>query len=144
MIGTDERGRHTARSRPERGAASAFVVGVAVLLLAFAGLVVDGGTVLNARSRLADDLEQAARSGAGRVDEDAARAGQLRVDPVEGQAAATQFAAARGYTGIVATVPDADTVTITARDRVPSTLLNLVGIGSFDIEATATADAVSQ
>ena len=48
--------RAAVRRGDESGTATAFVVGFAIVLLACAGLVIDGGTALNARMTLADDV----------------------------------------------------------------------------------------
>ena len=123
---------------------SAFVVGMAVVLLAAAGLVVDGGTALNARMRLADDVEQAARAGAQELSVSALRDDNLiAVDSAAASARARQYIAARGYTTAGVQV-EGDTVTVTAVDTVDTVLLNLIGIDDFDIRATATSVAVTQ
>ena len=73
----------------ERGTATAFVVGFAVVLLACAGLVIDGGSALNARMTLADDVEQAARAGAQEIDILTLRSSNLvQLDPRAAEARA--------------------------------------------------------
>ena len=52
-----------AARRGESGTATAFVVGFAVVLLACAGLVIDGGSALNARMTLADLKRNLSRIG---------------------------------------------------------------------------------
>ena len=52
------------RRRDERGSATVFVIGFALILFLCAGLVIDGGLAINKRMRIADDAEQAARIGA--------------------------------------------------------------------------------
>lgn len=136
--------RRPPRARDERGTASAFVVGLAVVLLACAGLVIDGGTALNARMKLADDAEQAARAGAQQIDQEALRGqGVLRLDQSSAAARARTHISSLGYTNAGVTV-GADTITVSATDRVDTVLLNLIGIGNFDISASATAEAVTQ
>jgi len=130
------------RRRDERGSASAFVVGLAIALVVVAGLVVDGGGALNARMTLADDVEAAAVAGAQATDlvrlrEDAT---DLVIDPVEAEQRAREVLAGRGYDGIRVVATD-DAVTVTAHDTVPTKMLLLIGIGQFDIEATATSEA---
>lgn len=131
----------TRTRRDERGAASAFVLGMAITLLVVAGLVVDGGGALNARMTLADDVEAAAVAGAQATDELRLRADDvLVIDPAEARERAAAVLAGRGYEGIRIVVTD-ESVTVTARDRVPALMLNLIGINEFDIEATATSEA---
>lgn len=134
------------RRRGERGAVSVFVVGMAVVLLACAGLVVDGGGALNARMKLADDVEQAARAGAQELSLEALRnpdGGVVAVDSSAARARASQFISSRGYT-VGAIAVQGDTVTVSASDTVDTVLLNLIGINDFDISATATSVAVTQ
>lgn len=133
-----------ARRRDERGTATAFVVGMTVVLLACAGLVVDGGTAINARMKLADDVEQAARAGAQRLDLVALRSsGVVRLDERAAEESARGYVLARGYTS-GAVLVDEDTVTVTADDVVTTKLLTLIGIGTFEVSATATAEATTQ
>jgi Flp pilus assembly protein TadG len=142
--------RRTSR-RDEDGTATAFVVGFAIVLLACAGLVIDGGTALNARMRLADDTEQAARAGAREIDLLALRERHVVVlSPVDASARSDSYLNSIGYSDYSSTVvrcadgtPDA-CVQVRARDVVPTTMLKLAGVPSFTIEATATAQAVSQ
>lgn len=134
----------TPRRRDERAAATVFVVGMAVVLLAAAGLVVDGGTALNARMKLADEVEQAARAGAQEIDETRLREnGEVRLNTAEAGNRARTYLVSLGHPA-----PYVDSqptyVTVTADDRVQTRLLGLVGINSFDIHATATAEAETQ
>lgn len=130
--------------RDERGTATAFVVGMAITLLAVAGLVVDGGNALNARMKLADDTEQAARAGAQQIDQASLRtSGGIRLDEVAARRAAGQFIARFNYTNAGVEVND-DEVTVGATDTVDTILLSLIGFGSFNIRAEATAEAVTQ
>ena len=142
--------RRDPRVRDERGAATAFILGFAIVLLACAGLVVDGGTALNARMKLADDSEQAARSGAQAIDLQYLRSSDgLRLDPVAARNNANRYLSAIGYRNFNAEVVRGangqyTSVRVAAQDTVPTTMLKLIGIGSFDINATATAEAVTQ
>jgi Flp pilus assembly protein TadG len=137
--------------RDERGTATAFVVGFAVVLLACAGLVIDGGTALNERMRLADDVEQAARAGAQQIDEVALRQGNgIVLDPAAAETRARSYLAQIGYTTYdahVVTCADgtpAACVQVSAQDTVPTTLLRLAGVPPFTIHASAVAEAVTQ
>lgn len=130
--------------RDEQGTATAFVVGMAITLLAVAGLVVDGGNALNARMKLADDTEQAARAGAQQIDEVALRTtGDVRLDEAAARTAAGQFISRFGYSRAGVDV-DVDEVTVGATDTVDTVLLSLIGVGSFNIRAEATAEAVTE
>lgn len=134
----------TRHRRDELGTASTFVVGMAVTLLACAGLVVDGGNALNARMKLADDTEQAARAGAQQIDEMTLRSsGMLQLDRAAAQQSASQFIGRYGYTNAGVNVT-ATEVTVGATDKVDTILLSLIGVRSFNIRAVATAEAVTQ
>lgn len=136
--------RHPGTIRDERATASAFVVGMAITLLAVAGLVIDGGHALNARMKLADDTEQAARSGAQQVDEAVLRStGDLRLDQGNARRAAATFIGRFNYSNAGIDVTE-DEVTVRATDTVDTTMLNLIGIDHFEISAEATAEAVTQ
>ena len=112
-----------------------------ITLVVVAGLVVDGGGALNARMTLADDVEAAAVAGAQATDELRLRADDvLVIDPVEAKQRALEVLQGRGYEGIVVVATD-ESVTVTAHDKVPTLMLNLIGINDFDIEATATSEA---
>lgn len=140
----------TRRHRDERGTATAFILGFAIVLLACAGLVVDGGTAINERMKLADNTEQAARAGAQAIDLTALREDNVvRLDPAAARAAADGYLAGIGYSNYSAdVVRDAagqyTSVRVVAKDTVPTTMLRLIHIGSFDINATATAQAVTR
>lgn len=127
--------------RDERGAATVFVVGMSIVLLACSGLVVDGGGALNARMKLADEVEQAARAGAQQIDEVQLRKyGRVRLNQPVAEQRAEDYLRGLGHPNAVATAtPTA--ITVTADDVVQPTLLSLIGVPPFDIHATATAEA---
>lgn len=136
-------GRRSSR-RGESGTATAFVVGFAIVLLACAGLVIDGGNALNARMKLADDVEQAARAGAQEIDVVTLRTSDVvRLDARAAEGRARAYLGGLGYTTMNATALG-DTVTVGAADQVAPKLLSLIGIPPFRISASATAQAVTQ
>ena len=127
----------------ESGTATAFVVGFAVVLLACAGLVIDGGTALNARTTLADDVEQAARAGAQEIDVVALRSNDVvQLDPRAAEGRAYAYLGGLGY-NVSSASAFGDQITVGAQDQVAPKLLSLIGIPPFDISATATAQAVT-
>jgi Flp pilus assembly protein TadG len=133
-----------ANRREESGTATAFVVGFAVVLLACAGLVIDGGNALNARMKLADDVEQAARAGAQEIDIVALRSNDVvLLDARAAEGRAMGYLGTLGYTTMTATATG-DQVQVAAQDTVRTKLLLLVGVPDFDISASATAQAVTQ
>jgi Flp pilus assembly protein TadG len=143
------RARLAAR-RAGRGTATVFVIGFAIVLLVCAGLVIDGGTALNARMKLADDAEQAARAGAQEIDVATLRSSNVVVlDRTAAINRANSYLGSIGYgTHNADVVRDANgqytSVRVHAEDSVPTTMLKLVNLTHFKIEATATAQAVTQ
>jgi Flp pilus assembly protein TadG len=133
------------RRRGEGGAATVFVIGLAIVLLVAAGLVIDGGLAINARMKVADDAEQAARAGADAIDLDTLRtSGQVTIDPALARSAASSYLADVGYAfGQYDVTVDADSVDVTVRDRVGTALLELVNISNFDVRAYATASPLT-
>jgi Flp pilus assembly protein TadG len=125
----------------ESGAATIFVVTFAVVLLVMAGLVVDGGLAINARQRVADDVEQAARAGSQHLDEASLRgSGLVRIDPEPAQRAARDFLAKRDYPAAGVTVSaDPQHVLVTAQIEQPTALLSLIFIDHFTIRAQGQA-----
>lgn len=129
--------------RDDRGSASVFVIGLIVMLMVVAGLVVDGGRAINARAALSDDAEQAARAGANELDLVALRdTGDIRIDPAEAQATARDFLLVRGYApGEIETDADAERVTVSIEQDVPTQLLSLILIDTFHVSGGASARA---
>ena len=125
----------------EAGAATVFVVTFAVVLLVMAGLVVDGGLALNARQRVADDVEQAARAGSAHLDENILRnSGLVRIEPGAAQEAAANFLARRQYPAGSVTVTATDRlVTVRAQIQQRTALLSLIFIDHFTIQAQGQA-----
>lgn len=129
------------RAESERGAISAMIVTLIVMLFMLAGLVIDGGFAINARQRIYDDAEQAARAAANQIDLEALReTGQVVLLEADAVQAGRAYMTERGYDpGRVDVVAGAGEVTVTASDTVNTSLLQLIFIDSFDIEGTATS-----
>jgi Flp pilus assembly protein TadG len=128
------------RSR-DAGSATIFVIGFAVILLAMAGLVVDGGLALNARQRVADDVEQAARAGSQNLDLLVLRRdGVVQIAPERARQAAISFLIARHYpANQIQVVTDPGQVTVSAEVVQKTTLLSLIHIDQFTIRASGQA-----
>ncbi|NEE02783.1 TadE/TadG family type IV pilus assembly protein [Phytoactinopolyspora halotolerans] len=127
----------------QRGSVSALVVVLIVMLFAVAGLVYDGGRAINARQQAFDDAEQAARAGADQIDVDLFRgSGIVRVIPAEADAAAREFLAnlpGYSYDDIVIEVTGDSAVRVEVGRTVPTGLLGLVFVDSFDVHGSAEA-----
>lgn len=131
--------------RRDSGSATVFVIGFAVVLFAAAGLAVDGGKFLNAKDRAYDVAEQAARAGANRIALGPLRdQGVVVLDQGAASSAAASFVGANsaysldGYPGTTAT-----TVTVRVKATVQTTILGIVGINDFTLNASATASPVT-
>ena len=122
-----------------RGSITLMLAAMFVGLLALFGIVVDGGTKLDAAQNADAVAQEAARAGAGRVSQSAAyTTGQFLVDQQQAVAAARAYLAGGGYTGTVVPQGRASirvTVTITK----PTQVLSLIGINS--VRATGSAVA---
>lgn len=131
--------------RRERGTATAFTLILVLAVIAFAGLVLDGGLAVSAKVAAISTAQSAARAGAQELDLQALRdSGQLRLDPARAQATAQDWLARAGATGTATATATAttDTVTVTVTTRSRTQLLQLVGVDAIPVAATATAQAV--
>lgn len=128
--------------RDESGAISAFVVALFIAMMVLAGLVVDGGLAINARQKVTDDAEQAARIAANQVDEGLLRStGAVVINPDLAEERAYAYLMNEiGYQASQVTVdPDTDEVTVTVTGTVDTKLMSLMLVDEFEVEGTATA-----
>ena len=125
----------------DRGSAAFWLALTMVGLLAFAGLVLDGGTALAARGRAADVAQQAARAGADALAPNSVFSGGgvsgLQAQEAAANAAANRVLTAAGVTGSI--VVTAKSVTVTAHASKPTAILSAIGINSVSGTASATA-----
>jgi hypothetical protein len=123
----------------EHGRVTAFVVVLTSGCLFFAGLVLDGGLALAAKTRAIGQAQEAARAGAQELDLAAYRAaGVLRLDPVPAQAAARHYLATVAATGTVTLT--GNTVQVTVTTTQPTQLLGLLGIGEITVTGHGQAE----
>lgn len=124
----------------DRGQITAFVVGTVLALWLFAGIVVDGGLALAGKARALDTAQEAARTGAQQLD-----IGHLRsTDDVRliGERAATAaraYVASTGDSGTATVHGDKVTVRVTHHQR--AQILQLIGVRTLTVTASATAQA---
>lgn len=132
-------------ARGDRGSAALFFLLMTVVLLAVAGLAIDGGSVINAKDRAYDVSEQAARAAANRIDVGTLRAnGQVVLDRGSAGQAAANFVAGTGYTFEGVSFGAGQSVTVTVSKSERTTLLGLVpGLGQFTVTGSATAAPVT-
>jgi Flp pilus assembly protein TadG len=127
----------TARAH-ERGSVTVFVTLFTLTLVFVAGLVVDGGQILNARREAANIAESAARAGAQALDEHAARtSGATILNPRQATARARTFLATNGHQGTATATNSTVTVTVTIHQ--PLLILSLGGLTDVTVVETGTA-----
>lgn len=134
---------HLRLRRPgaESGAISAMIVTMIVMLFLLAGLVVDGGFALNAREKVYDDAEQAARAAANEIDIEHLRAtGEVVILQGAATQRAQQYMSDRGYDPSRVDVDvGAGEVTVWAERTVDTSLLQLILIDEYNVEGQATS-----
>jgi Flp pilus assembly protein TadG len=124
----------------ERGMVTGFVAIVATGLIFVAGLVYDGGQMINTYLEASDLAGNAARAAAQATSPaELYRSGTVRLDPDEAQERAAAFLAQAGYPGAGTTAVDGNEVTVTVTLEASALILP---IGSKSLEATASATAV--
>jgi Flp pilus assembly protein TadG len=138
-----QRWRATAATRgDQRGSATIFVVGFAVVLFAGAGLAIDGGRAINARDKATDVAEQAARVGADQLDRGTLRDdATVLLDQGTARDRADSFVIDAGY--VPTTTTDVSTVTVRASATYRTALLGIIGINSIDVSGFATANSIA-
>jgi hypothetical protein len=109
--------------------------------LLLAALLFDGAAAMTAKASALQVAQQAARAGADQIDLAALRStGQLQLDPAAAEAAALTWLEQAGATGSVTATTEQIAVTVTVTR--PTVLLGAVGITTFTLSATATAQAL--
>jgi len=125
----------------EQGSVTVFVTIISVALIFMAGLVVDGGQILNARRQANNIAESAARAGTQQLDETTARRdGTIILDQTAARRRAHTYLTATGHTGTVTTT--ANTVTVTVRLVQPLLILGIGGLGDVTVTGTGTATPI--
>ncbi|WP_331773243.1 hypothetical protein OG948_58615 (plasmid) [Embleya sp. NBC_00888] len=124
----------------DEGRITAFVAALIAGLLLCAGLVLDGGLALAAKTDALDAAQEAARSGAQALDLAAARgAGPATVDAAKARQAALDSLAGAGYQGTATVTGARVTVHVTHKQR--TQILTLAGVSQITVTASATAEA---
>ena len=125
----------------EEGATTIFVVGLATALLMLAGLLYDGGRILDARREAFHTADNAARASAQAVDIDAVRSGAAPLlDVAAAEVAAREYLDRLGLEGDVLVA--ADQVTVTVSIDVEMALLQAVGFDGRTVTGTGRAQIV--
>lgn len=130
------------RACGDRGSLTLMLLTLMVVMLAFAGLVVDGGRKLDATQKAYAIAQEAARAGAGQVNTSAAyRSGAYKVDIPQALAAARAYLHSAGYSGRVSASGNSIRVTVHVTEG--TTLLSLVGIDTLKSSGSAVASLVT-
>jgi Flp pilus assembly protein TadG len=123
------------------------VIVLIVMLFAVAGLIYDGGRAINARQQTFDDVEQAARAGANQIDMDLFRSSGIVVIQQDAAiAAATSYLMELNQTrswsydpARISVTASAAEVEVVAERTVPTGMLQLVFVNSFDVRGAASS-----
>jgi Flp pilus assembly protein TadG len=128
----------------DRGSLTLMLAVLFVALLALAGVVIDGGAKLTAAENAAAVAQEAARAGAGLVNEATAHAnGSFVVDEDQAIAAADDYLSGAGYAGRAAQGPGLDEIQVTVKVSEPTKVLSIIGIDTITATGRATANLVS-
>ena len=130
-----------ARARdPEQGNGTLFMIFFVVIILAVAGLVIDGGNALEQRQQAENEAGQAARAVAGDISIAQLRAGKIVINAGQCYAKADQVIAAYGQGTVTACTVVGRNVTVSVSITYHPILLGLIDDSLvFDARATATA-----
>ncbi|GIH16105.1 pilus assembly protein TadG-related protein [Rugosimonospora africana] len=128
------------RRRPDNGSGTIWAMAIVVVLLLLGGAVLDGGNAMVAHMKALDLAQEAARAGANQIDLAALRnQGVVRLDPARAQAAAQQFLGHAEVTGTATATTQQVTVTVTRNQ--PTLIIQVLGITTIPVSATAQAIA---
>jgi hypothetical protein len=134
----------TAGSAADRGSLTLMLAVLFVALLALAGVVIDGGAKLTAAENAAAIAQEAARAGAGMVNQAAAHEnGSFVVDEDQAVAAADAYLSGAGYAGRATAGPGIDEIQVMVRVSQPTKVLSIIGIDTIRATGRATANLVS-
>lgn len=131
------------RARNERGSASIWaILVIAGAFTVLLGLVVDGGRVIDARIAASRAAAQAARVGADALSSASVRSGHDVIDVEAARTRAESYLHDAGMTGSVSI--SGRTVTVTVTGKSATQILGVIGIGSFPIDETESAQAITE
>lgn len=131
------------RGKGERGSITLMLLVLSLALIALAGIVMDGGAKLDQAENANAIAQEAARAGAGNVNQaNAYASGSFTVDQAQAIAAARQYLASAGYRGTVS-APTPDTIQVTVTVTSPTRVLSIIGIDSMTSTGSATASLVT-
>jgi len=133
----------------DRGSITLMLLALFVALIALAGIVIDGGAKLNQAENANAIAQEAARAGAGMVNQATAYTnGRFIVDPDQAVAAAWQYLAKNGYdqaNGYIDSVSSVgtDSIRVTVTVTSQTHVLSIIGIDKMTSSGAATASLVT-
>jgi Flp pilus assembly protein TadG len=131
------------RSASDTGSITLMLVALFVALIALAGIVIDGGAKLNQAENATAIAQEAARAGAGMVNQaNAYSTGSFTVDQAQAIAAAQHYLASSGYHGSVTPV-GTESIEVNVTVTGPTKVLSIIGIDSMTSTGSATASLVT-
>jgi Flp pilus assembly protein TadG len=123
----------------EAGQVTAFVTVITMALVLATGLVVDGGRLIEAKRRVNNRAEQAARAGAQALSVEALRSsGAQIIDEDRARAAVRDYLGRAGSEGKVLSVTG-DSVTVEVTDSTSLLILGVAGLADQAVRGTGTA-----
>jgi Flp pilus assembly protein TadG len=135
--------RLACRAGPDQGSITLMLAALGVALIALAGIVIDGGAKLRAAENADAVAQEAARAGAGMVNQSTAYAnGTFVVDQAQAIAAARAYLAAGRFQGTV-TARGREAIRVTVTITKPTSILSIIGIDSMTSAGSATASLVT-
>jgi Flp pilus assembly protein TadG len=140
-VTTTGRCRTHLRRRSDDGQFLAMTAVFMTMFLALTGLVTDGGHYLDVKQQAASIAEQAARAGAGSLDVGQLHAGTIAVDPTVAITTAENYMSSAGQPGTAWVV--GNTVYAQISKRLPTQLLDIIGVGTLSLSVTESATDVS-
>ncbi|CAN5346474.1 hypothetical protein BH20ACT22_BH20ACT22_09390 [soil metagenome] len=129
----------------QSGQLSILVLGLAMLLFAVAGVVVDGTRAFLFRRSLQNAADASALAGAGELDVDAyyETAGRVVIlEPLAARRAALDWLARRSLPAEAAVAADPGGLRVRLQGRIDTSFLALIGMQSIEVAAEAAAEPV--
>jgi Flp pilus assembly protein TadG len=135
----------------ERGSITLMLAALSVALIALAGIVIDGGVKLRAAENADAIAQEAARAGAGIVNQSTAYStGTFVVDQSQAITAARAYLTAAAHGGMAngslrgaVAAQGRDSIRVTVTVTEPTSVLSIIGIDSMSSTGAATASLVT-
>lgn len=127
----------------DRGSVTLVFVVFAVALLAAVGLIIDGGHKIRAAQEADSIAAEAARYGGQAIDASTVIGGQPVVDPGVAVAAAQQYLASAGVTGLVSIQGGGTQLVVSTHITRDTVFLDLIGIGTVGGDGYAVAELIA-